>query len=121
MTDAACAGFDANYSFYAASGKNYWANRETPTGKAFCWEATSQCAFNFASSDRLIALLKHVKAEWFYPGGKRRRGAHSLWDSPRLSQRCDRRRFLLDASKSWTFSAECGALAKNTSYSMTSK
>ena len=23
MTGAACAGFDANYSFYAASGKNY--------------------------------------------------------------------------------------------------
>lgn len=51
-----------------------WANREMPTGKAFCWEATSQCAFNFASSDRLIALLKHVKAEWFYPGEKEEEG-----------------------------------------------
>ena len=34
MTGAACAGFDANYSFYVASGKNYLGQ----PGDAF-WES----------------------------------------------------------------------------------
>lgn len=48
-------------------------NREVPTGKAFCWEATNQCAY-FANPDRLDGLLKHMKAEWFYPGEKEEEG-----------------------------------------------
>ena len=33
-----------------------------------CWERSNEGAFNFATSDRVGQLLRHVDAEWFHQG-----------------------------------------------------